>query len=229
MNGNSFGVVALVVFAMAASNAAAQGAWSSPPPPSSTYPARPVEHAPAPSPARQQAMHRGFQGAFHIGVPLWLDVDREVVRPGADLYLFGGYDMGYVAFGLGGGAMWTPIDFDRAGVSGIGRRPLTRLYLAPELRIQIPNTTPIMPYIGVTFDANWWRIAETDVVCGQFYCRRVAVFLFSPGMTAKFGLAFRVLQGTYLDFGVKYSLTGPGQFFQRREQWITPYFGMLFR
>ena len=175
-------------------------------------------------------MHRGYQGAFHIGVPLWLNVDRNIVRPGADLNIFGAYDMGYVAFGVGAGVMWTPINFDQVpGVTGVGRRPLTRLYLAPELRVQIPNTTPIMPYVGITFDANWWRVAQTDVVCGQFYCRRVAVFLFTPGFTAKFGLAFRVLQGTYLDLGVKYSYTAPGQFFAQREQWITPYFGMLFR
>ncbi len=152
------------------------------------------------------------------------------MRPGADLNLFGAYDMGYVAFGLGGGAMWTPINFDEVpGVNDLGRRPLTRLYLAPELRVQVPNPTPVMPYVGITFDANWWRIAQTDFVCGQFYCRRVAVFLFSPGFTAKFGLAFRVLQGTYIDIGAKYSYTGPGQFFTQREQWITPYIGMLFR
>jgi hypothetical protein len=212
-----------------ATSASAQGAWSSPPPPSSAYPSRPVEQYPQPSPAKQQAMHRGLQGAFHIGVPIWLNVDRDVVRPGADLNIFGAYDMGYVAFGLGGGVMWTPINFDNIPESGLDRRPLTRLYLAPELRVQIPNTTPIMPYVGATFDANWWRVAATDVICGAFYCRRVAKFLFSPGMTIKFGLAFRVLQGTYLDLGVKYSLTGPGQFFTNREQWVTPYFGMLFR
>jgi hypothetical protein len=175
-------------------------------------------------------MHRGYQGAFHIGVPIFFDVDRDIVRPGADLYGFGAYDMGYVAFGLGAGVMWSPINFDQVPESSdLGRRPLTRLYLAPELRVQIPNTTPIMPYVGITFDANWWRIAQTDFVCGPFYCRRVSAFLFSPGFTAKFGLAFRVLQGVYLDFGVKYSYTGPGQFFEQRQQWITPYFGMLFR
>ena len=175
-------------------------------------------------------MHRGYQGAFNVGIPLWLNVDRDVVRPGADLNIFGAYDMGYVAFGLGGGVMWNPINFDQiSGVGGVGRQPLTRLYLAPELRVQVPNTTPIMPYIGITFDANWWRIAETDVVCGRFYCRRFAVFLFSPGFTAKLGLAFRVGNGFYIDVGARYSYTGPGQFFEQSEQWITPYIGMLFR
>ncbi len=132
MSGKSFAIIGVVVLGMAASSVSAQGAWSSPPPPSSTYPSRPVEQTPTPSPMRQQAMHRGFQGAFNIGVPIWLNVDSNIVRPGADLNLFGAYDMGYVAFGLGGGAMWTPINFDRVpGVNDLGRRPLTRLYLAP--------------------------------------------------------------------------------------------------
>jgi hypothetical protein len=210
----------------------AQGAWSSPPPTTSSYPSRPVEQYPTPSPAKQQAMHRGYQGAFHIGVPIWLNVDRNVVRPGADLNFFGAYDMGYVAFGLGLGVMWTPINFyniPEATGTGYERRPMTRLYLAPELRVQIPNNTPMMPYIGITFDANWWRVAQTDIICGAFYCRRASVFLFSPGMTVKLAIAFRAARGTYLDIGVKYSLTGPGSFFTRREQWVTPYFGMLFR
>ena len=212
------------------SSASAQGAWSAPPPPSSAYPSRPVEPYDPPSPAKQQAMHRGYQGAFHIAIPLFLDVDRDIVRPGADLNIFGAYDMGYVAFGLGAGVMWNPIDLDAVpGVSAVGRQPMTRLYLAPEFRVQVPNISPIMPYLGITFDANWWRVNQTEIVCGAFYCTGVAVFRFTPGMTVKLGLAFRVLQGTYLDFGVKYSLSGPGSFFEGREQWVSPYFGMLFR
>lgn len=221
-----------MALAGSASSASAQGAWSSPPPTSSTYPSRPVEQYSTPSSAKQYAMHRGYQGALNLGIPIWLNADRNVVRPGANLDFFGAYDMGYVAFGLGVGVMWTPINFyDIPGASGSGyeRRPMTRLYLAPELRVQIPNSTPLMPYVGVTFDANWWRVAQTDIVCGAFYCTRAAAFLFSPGMTAKLGFALRVMDGTYLDLGVKYSLTGPGSFFSGREQWITPYFGMLFR
>jgi hypothetical protein len=224
--------IAALPLAFLASSASAQGAWSSPPPSTNSYPSRPVEQYPPPSTAKRYATHRGYQGAFNLGVPIWLDVNRDVVRPGADLNFFGAYDMGYVAFGLGVGAMWTPINFgDIPEASGVGyeRRPMTRLYLAPELRVQVPNATPLMPYAAVTFDANWWRVARTDIVCGAFYCSRAAAFLFSPGMTAKLGIALRVMEGTYLDVGVRYSLTGPGSFFSRREQWIAPYFGMLFR
>ena len=232
MNRKAILVVVAVGLASLTSSVSAQGAWSSPPPPTSSTPSRPVEQYNPPSDARHYARHRGYQGAFHLGIPIWLNVDKNVVRPGADLNFFGAYDMGYVAFGLGAGVMWTPINFyNIPGATGASyeRRPMTRLYLAPELRVQIPNNTPMMPYIGITFDANWWRVAQTDLVCGAFYCTRAAVFLFTPGMTAKLGFAFRVSGGTYLDLGVKYSLSGSGNFFTRREQWITPYFGMLFR
>jgi hypothetical protein len=178
-------------------------------------------------------MHRGYQGSFSLGIPIWLNVDSNVVRPGADLNFFGGFDIGYAVFGLALGAMWTPINFynipNLPPGSGYDRSPMTRLYLAPEVRVQVPNNTPMLPYIGITFDANWWRVKATDIVCGYYYCTRVAVFRFTPGMTAKLGLAFEVSRGTHIDIGVKYSLSGPGSFFFRREQWITPYFGMLFR
>ena len=179
-------------------------------------------------------MHRGYQGSFSLGVPIWLDVDSSVVRPGADLNFFGGFDIGYAVFGLALGAMWTPINF--RNIPGIGpgydRSPMTRLYFAPEVRVQVPNNTPLLPYVGITFDANWWRVKSTDIVCGgtyYYYCARVAVFRFTPGMTAKLGLAFKVSTGSHIDIGVKYSLSGSGNFFFRREQWVTPYIGILFR
>jgi hypothetical protein len=48
-------------------------------------------------------------------------------------------------------------------------------------------------------------------------------------MTAKLGFAFEVSEGTHIDVGIKYSLSGPGRFFPGRQQWVTPYVGMLFR
>lgn len=213
------------------SSALAQGAWSAEPSQTSPYTSRPVEQYPPPSSAEQKAMHRGYQGSFTLGVPVWLDVDTNVVRPGADLNFFGGFDMGYVVFGLALGAMWTPMNlYNIPGApAGTSRSPMTRLYLAPEFRVQVPNNTPILPYLGITFDANWWRVKETQVVCGVYYCARAAIFRFTPGMTVKLGVAFRVSTGSHIDIGVKYSLSGTGSFFFRREQWVTPYIGLLFR
>ena len=216
---------------LSSSSALAQGAWSAEPSQTSPYTSRPVEQYPPPSSAEQKAMHRGYQGSFTLGVPVWLDVDTNVVRPGADLNFFGGFDMGYVVFGLALGAMWTPMNlYNIPGApAGTSRSPMTRLYLAPEFRVQVPNNTPILPYLGITFDANWWRVKETQVVCGVYYCARAAIFRFTPGMTVKLGVAFRVSTGSHIDIGVKYSLSGTGSFFFRREQWVTPYIGLLFR
>ena len=151
---------------LSTSVASAQGAWSAEPSQTTTYSSRPVEQYPPPSSAEQRAMHRGYEGSFTLGVPVWLDVDSNVVRPGADLNFFGGFDIGYAVFGLALGAMWTPMNlYNIPGVppnSGYDRSPMTRLYFAPEVRVQVPNNTPILPYLGITFDANWWRVKETE-------------------------------------------------------------------
>jgi hypothetical protein len=225
------GVLALLLFT---SDASAQGAWSSPSP-TTTYSSRPVEQYPAPpSSSKKHSLERGVIGAVNLGVPIMLNVDSDVVRPGADLSGFGGVDMEYVVFGLGAGVMWTPIDSNQIpgapSGAGYGRSPMTRLYFSPEVRAQLPNKSPIVPYLGVSFDANWWHVHDYDVVvCGAFYCGTYAIFLFTPSMTAKLGLAFEVSDGTHIDVGVKYSLSGPGNLFPDRQQWVTPYVGMLFR
>ena len=220
--------VALV--SLGAYDAAAQGyTYPTPPPQDQPYGAPP----PAPEPPEKVSAHRGFQGGFNIGVPIWLDVDKDVVRPGADLHFFGGYDMGYAMFGVNLGVMWTPIDGNQIpGLSpgeSPGRNPLTRLYVAPEVRVQVPNKSPILPYAAMTFDINWWQFRETAIGCNFWYCTQVNIFRFTPGFTAKLGIAFRVKQGAHIDLGVKYSLSGPGDFFLRREQWFTPYLGFFFR
>ena len=197
-------------------------------------PQNPPPPAPAPEPPPPKVSdHRGLQGGFTVGVPLFLDVDRDIVRPGADLQFFGGYDIGYAMFGVNLGVSWNPINLNNvpnlpAGVRP-GRDPLTRLYLAPEVRVQAPNSSRFMPYAAMTFDVNWWRFRETAIACNVWYCTSVAVFRFTPGFTAKLGIALKVRGGGYVDVGVKYSFTGPGDFFNDREQWVTPYVGFLVR
>lgn len=226
------GVMSTLIGILITHHASAQGyeyRYPTPPPQNQPYTPKPAE----PEPKEQVSAHRGFQGGFNIGVPIWLEVDTSVVRPGADLHFFGGYDIGYAMFGIDLGAMWTPIDLNGApGVppgSNPGRSPLTRLYFAPEVRVQVPNNTLILPYVAVTFDINWWHFKETGIACNFWYCTQVSVFRFTPGFTAKFGIAFRIKQGAHIDLGAKYSLSGTGDFFVRREHWVTPYLGFFFR
>jgi hypothetical protein len=215
-----------------AANAQAQD-YSYPrlPPPGESYEAQPTP--PPPSKAAPERKHRGLQGGLNIGVPLFLDVDKNVVRPGADIHGFGGYDMGYAMFGLDLGAMWTPIDLRKISTTtpnpNLERSPVTRLYFAPEVRVQVPNRSRLLPYVAITFDANWWQFRETQLACNFWYCTQVKKFRFTPGFSAKAGMAFRIREGMHIDVGFKYSLSGPGNFFLRREQWITPYIGILGR
>jgi len=221
------GVIAPLLFG---STVTAQGAWSYEPTPTSPYTSTPVPEGPESSMDERSSMDPGLMGSFTLGVPVFMDADRSVVRPGVDLDFMGGVDIGYAVFGLGLGAMWTPIEYnDISGGAGYGRQPMTRLYLAPELRVQVPNKSRLLPYLGVTFDANWWRVQSTEINCGFYYCRVHAVFLFTPGMTAKLGFGVRVSTGALIEIGFKYSLSGPGSFFNEREQWVTPYIGMMFR
>lgn len=226
-----FAAACVAFSTLTADEAGAQGYYRYPTPAPQSQPYEPS--VAKPEPVEKVSAHRGFQGGFNIGVPIWLDVDAKVVRPGADLHFFGGYDMGYVMFGANLGAMWTPIDANQiaelpAG-SSPGRSPVTRLYVAPEVRVQVPNKSPVLPYVAMTFDINWWHFRETGIACNFWYCTEVSVFRFTPGFTAKAGIAFRVKQGAHIDVGVKYALSGPGDFFLRREQWFTPYLGFFFR
>lgn len=176
---------------------------------------------------------RKFQWSMNLGVPLWLNVPKDVVRPGADLSWVGGVDIGYLVFGAGVGVMWTPIDLrnftDENGNSGGDQSPTTRLYFFPEMRVQVPNKSLVLPYLTGAFDVNWWHFKEVGLTCGFWFCGTSRVFRFSPGFTGKVGLAFEIKRGVMVDLGMKYSLTGPGSFFEERRWWLTPYVGVLVR
>lgn len=217
----------LGVLSVGSTAAAQKYVYPTPPPQNQPYATEPAYASP---PTPKVSSHRGFQGGFNLGVPVFLDVDKNVVRPGADLHAFGGYDIGYAMFGLDLGAMWTPIDLNQVpGAINGGRSPVTRLYFSPEVRVQVPNKSPILPYLAATFDVNWWRFKETGVQCNFWYCAQVKVFRFTPGFTGKLGIAFRAGSGVYIDVGIKYSLSGAGDFFLEKQQWLTPYVGFLMR
>ena len=223
-------VTAAIHSGIGARAAAQQYNYPTPLPQDQPYEPEPVKPPPGPE---KVGAHRGFQGGFNLGVPVFLDVDTDVVRPGADLHFFGGYDMGYVLFGIDLGAMFTPIDLNDVPElptgTNPGRSPTTRLYFAPEVRVQVPNRSLLLPYVAMTFDANWWHFKETGIACNFWYCTEVNVFRFTPGFTAKAGFAFRIKQGAHLDVGAKYSFSGAGSFFPDRQHWVTGYLGFLIR
>jgi hypothetical protein len=167
-----------------------------------------------------------FAWSLGIGVPIVLDVPRDVVRPGANVFFFGGADFGFFIVGGDLGLQWTPIDLNSAG-----RRPLTRIYFsAPDIRFQIPNLNVALPYISAAFDMNFWNFAETTVGCGYWYCSTVSVYRFTPGFTGKAGVAFNVKDsGVHIDVAFQYSFTGKGSFFEETGWWLAPVIGVLVR
>ena len=175
-----------------------------------------------------------FIWSLDIGVPIILDVPRDVVRPGASVFFLGGADFGFFAIGGDFGLQWNPIDLNGVNVGGTilsGRRPLTRIYLSvPEVRFQVPDLKVVLPYVSFAFDMNFWNFAETGTACGYWYCSQVSVYRFTPGFTGKAGVAFNINEsGVHIDLGFQYTFTGKGNFFEQSGWFLAPYAGVLVR
>lgn len=183
---------------------------------------------------QKKGLEVGFTWSLGIGVPIFLDVPRKNVRPGANLFFFGGADFGFFIIGGAAGLQWNPIDLNGVVVGGValsGRSPLTRIYLSvPEVRFQVPDLKVVLPYISGSFDMNFWNFAETTVGCGYWYCSRYSVYRFTPGFTGRAGAAFNINEsGVHIDVGFQYSFTGKGNFFDQTGWWLQPYVGVLVR
>ena len=183
---------------------------------------------------QKKGLDVGFTWSLGVGVPIFLDVPRENVRPGANLFFFSGADFGFFIIGGAAGLQWNPIDLNGVVVGGVslsGRSPLTRIYLSvPEVRFQVPDLKVVLPYISGSFDMNFWNFAETTVGCGYWYCSRYSVYRFTPGFTGRAGAAFNIKEsGVHIDVGFQYSFTGKGNFFERSGWWLQPYVGVLVR
>ncbi|MEM8607454.1 MAG: hypothetical protein AAGF92_10125 [Myxococcota bacterium] len=166
-----------------------------------------------------------------VGVPIFLDNDREVVRPGGEMNFWVGLDIGWLVFAGGFGASWTPIDLASVdGGQALGRSPLARLYIQAEVRLQVPVAKAVLPFISGAFDANWWRHRDTQgLTCDFWYCLDRSRFTFAPGFTGKLGLGIKIGTRVYLDVGSKISLTGTGDFFESSEWFVTPFLGITYR
>jgi hypothetical protein len=177
-------------------------------------------------------------GSFDIGVPVVLDVDRALIRPGANLHVQGGLDLGYVGFFIHGGWRWIPVDFDRASkgkpqYEGEGRDPLKNPYFGLGIRAQVPNRSRLIPYISASVDFNWWNFRESSAACSggyyYWYCNDYDVYRFTPGFSGRIGSMVHVRHGMYVDFGLGMSVTLEGDFFDRTEYWMEPFLGIAMR
>ena len=238
MRSMQFFVVGLLL--MLASRAAAQSEWpdfDSPSYTSQLDPAWGVQPAGKGPPIRPR--NQTF-GSFDLGVPILLgdNVDRDLIRPGVNLHVQGGLDLGYVGFFMHGGWRFVPIDFDRAADSahpqyeGEGRDPLKNPYFGMGVRAQIPNHSRVLPYISGSFDFNWWHFRDEDVYCGGYYywwCTTYNDYEFTPGFSGRAGLAVYLGDCAYVDVGLNTSMSFEGDFFTKNQVWAEPFLGMTCR
>ena len=181
--------------------------------------------------AQDRRVQLRFQGGAEAGVPIFLDVDRDVVRPGASLTGWGGADIGWVVFEMGFGLHWTFIDTDEVPefIRTDGLQPLIRIHFSPGVRFQVPTLDAVLPYITGVFDANLWQFEAFGDECPWYYCRDEGRARFAPGFTGKVGLGIHLKGAVFLDVGMKYSLSGPGKFFDDTEWWLEPFIGFIYR
>lgn len=172
-----------------------------------------------------------FQGGAETGVPIFLDVPRDIVKPGASLTGWGGFDIGWVVFEVGFGLQWTLINTDNIPqlIQSDGIQPLIRIHFSPGLRFQIPTIDAVLPYVTGVFDANYWKFEAFGGVCDGYWCREADAAKFAPGFTGKVGLGIHLKNAIYLDVGMKYSMSGKGNFFDRQEWWVEPFVGFIYR
>ncbi len=182
--------------------------------------------------AQERRVQLRFQGGVDLGVPIFLDVDRDIVKPGASIEAWGGFDIGWVVFDFGLGLMWNRIKTDNIPEvmgDGLGNQPLIRWHFSPGIRLQVPTIDAVLTYLTGRFDANLWQLEALGTDCGWYYCNGEGNFQFAPGFTGKAGLGIRLKGPWFLDVGMKYSLSGKGDFFQRTQWWLEPFIGFLFR
>lgn len=187
--------------------------------------------SPSSASAQERRVELRFQGGVELGVPVFLDVDRDIVKPGASVTGWGGFDIGWVVFDVALGLQWSAIDTDAIPnvFDPSGLEPLIRWHLSPGVRVQVPTLDAILPYVAGAFDVNLWSFAALGSGCGWYYCRDDGSAKFAPGFTGKAGLGIHLKRSMYLDVGFQYSLSGKGSFFERTQWWVEPFIGFIYR
>ncbi len=164
-------------------------------------------------------------------MPVFFDVDHEIVKPGASFAGWAGFDIGWVVFDFAFGLQWTPIDTNKVpdAFYRTGLEPLIRLSFSPGVRFQVPIFDAVLPYVTAAFDANLWSFEALGGTCFWYYCRNDSRGQFAPGFSGKVGVGIHLKGSMYLDVGFQYSMSGKGNFFEREQWWAEPFIGFIYR
>jgi opacity protein-like surface antigen len=183
--------------------------------------------------AQDRRVELRFQGGANLGVPIFLNVDRDIVKPGLSFTGWGGFDIGWVVFDFALGLQWTGVDTNNINDPNVaaptGFEPLIRWNFSPGVRFQVPTIEAVLPYVTGAFDANLWSFQALGSGCGWYYCRDDGRAQFAPGFSGKAGLGIHLKKAMYLDVGFQYSMSGKGDFFNRTQWWVEPFIGFIYR
>ena len=180
----------------------------------------------APPPRHHAPLHR--QLSIWAGVPLFADVDRDIVRPGGAVQLRYGFDHGWFVPELLVGYQGTPVEWGLLDPA-YERAPLSQMLFEVGMRFQYMNESLALPYLGAGIDTLWWFLRDAADVCGVLLC----VGRDSPTVTFGFsfrgGVALEVRENVLLDLGLTAQVSLEGDLFDHARWWLTPFVGITLR
>jgi hypothetical protein len=165
-----------------------------------------------------------------LGVVLWNDFDRDIVRPGAAFDARIGWDTKYVEPMLELGFRVNGVEVSEIprGSPQAERERLKNVFVGLGARFKVPNRSVVTPFLDGVFDLNWWTFAETRLVCNYWYCTAVDEFRFAPGFHGRLGLMFRVSPQAYIEAGCGLGMSFAGDFFGESQSWLEPFAGFTY-
>ena len=157
---------------------------------------------------RQDRTYRGPAGilGFEGGVPIFVgsNVDRDVIKAGGSIRGFGGVDFGFGTVELEVGYMGVPTD-----PPGMDQQSLQRVVLGLGGRVQVPNKSQFIPYLGFGFAAQWWKY-DTQPGCTPPLCSTGSSFRFAPGFNVRAGTSILLGGIAAIEIGVRYNISFEG-------------------
>lgn len=183
---------------------------------------------PTQSHAADEEYVRHTELGMNLGVMIWNDVDRDIVKPGAALTARLGFDFKYFVPQMEFGLRWTAIDPSKLDPL-LQRDPLRSIVFALGSRFQVPNQSRVTPYADVMFDMNWWNYREvSNPSCVSYYCNSVAKYRFTPGFRGRLGMLIRATDLFEVELGFGAAFSFRGSFFIQNRSWLEPYVGFTY-